>query len=1343
MIATHGNHCNFVLAGCRFFTLTHLDGSATVLPLAVAARGRMRASDFIPVVSQGSDKVNRNGILAPICIVICALFLGDLASPARSQPASSGEYRVYRIQHKHAADVERILSELLPPGAGFHLVCDKKSNSLLLRAAPELQDVARNLIQQADRPTRMADRSGQSQTVADDRPVVRAYSVPRSQMQSQERAIREFCEGRTSVRVTTSPETEQIFVLAPLVVHGQIDNLLAKVDSSLTQRHGSSGQAGHTTRPRGLPATGHDRSSTAGMLTNKTLQIRSAPIEQIERQLFGLFGQRLQRRPQREGDIHVLPLESGTVLQFQFDVPRRRVLVRGTVEAVDQFASLVAALDSAGQTGIQTKALRIERSAPGQVRQTVEAIQGDLPSRAKLGVPDDDDQSSAATERRQGPVRLVNYLFQEDSGDGGGAAGSNNGGVTRPPSLPSGPGLEDLEIQMLPDLDVIIVQGRDQDVEQFERIIRELERLSAETRPKIQIYWLKHTLGESVKEIVDEVQVDLVGGRQGRVSVTVLGKPNALLLIGWGEAVESVTELISKLDRPVAPESQFSVFALKYASAAVVDSTIAEFFSGRDGMGPTVQTAVDSRTNSLIVYAAPRDMLEVQRLIENMDVSESHAVSRVEIFPLENSLAVDVAQTLQQAITAASSGQAGRSAMLELLTVDEDGQQMLQSGMLDNINITPDSRNNNLIVTGPKQAMELVAAFIRYFDQPGERAYLKIFRVINGDATNLIQMLRSLIPSQVGQALGPQLSTAPEESSIVPLRFSVEVRSNSIIAVGSEGDLRLVEALLTRLDESESMNRRNAVYMLKNAPAVEVAQTVNEFLQSQRTLEAAEPGQSNPFQDLEREVIVVPEPVGNRLVVSATPRYFDEITQLIEKLDEPPPQVMIQVLIAEVTLNDLDELGVELGLQDSVLFDRSLLENLEKITRTTSVSDPNGIITTTTEEIIAASNTPGFSFNDKEIGNSGSEDSLGTAANVGGQALSNFALGRVSSNLDFGGLVLSASSQNLSVLIRALQETRQIRILSRPTIRTLDNQPAFIQVGQRVPRIVGSTTNQIGQSNTVELENVGLILGVTPRISPEGNVVMEIDAEKSKVGPEDEGIPISVSVDGTIVRSPRVDTITAQATVSAADRETVVLGGMIETQSEIVTRRAPYLAEIPILGQLFRYDSNQEQRMELLIILTPHVIRDAEDSEKIKQAEFARMNWCAADVYDIYGDAGIRFQSDVALPIDDSCTTEVIYPDSNPHGATELPSTEQPGFHELPPLGDPTMTVPAQPEPARNPNLMPPRPVEPRPSQPPTGGEQESNAWPLNPPVRPNPETSSRPVRQPTENAQMRWDINR
>ena len=108
-------------------------------------------------------------------------------------------------------------------------------------------------------------------------------------------------------------------------------------------------------------------------------------------------------------------------------------------------------------------------------------------------------------------------------------------------------------------------------------------------------------------------------------------------------------------------------------------------------------------------------------------------------------------------------------------------------------------------------------------------------------------------------------------------------------------------------------------------------------------------------------------------------------------------------------------------------------------------------------------------------------------------------VGRTNSALGFGGLVLSASSDAVSVLIRALQATQRVDVLSRPQITTLDNQTAYIQIGQRVPRITGSMSPQLatgGIFNTFDMINVGLILGVTPRISPEGMVVMEIDAEK-------------------------------------------------------------------------------------------------------------------------------------------------------------------------------------------------------------------------------------------------------
>ena len=484
---------------------------------------------------------------------------------------------------------------------------------------------------------------------------------------------------------------------------------------------------------------------------------------------------------------------------------------------------------------------------------------------------------------------------------------------------------------------------------------------------------------------------------------------------------------------------------------------------------------------------------------------------------------------------------------------------------------------------------------------------------------------------------------------MAPLRFSVDLRSNSIIATGSEGDLRIVEALLAKLDQSNLMQRKTTVYRLKNSPAIDVANAVNQYLFNRRQLESAVPGQDNPFSEIEREVVVVPEPIANKLILAATPRYFSEIKELIERLDESPPQVIIQVLIAEVALNHADEFGVELGLQDSVLFDRSLLGDLLTTSVTEQTSTPAGIVTTTQDLVQAATNIPGFAFNSLQpLGNSGSSTALTNAGDIGGQALSNFAVGRQNDQLGFGGLVLSASSKNLSILLRALRESRRVDVLSRPQIRTLDNQPAYIQVGQRVPRIVGSTVNQNGQSNSVSLENVGLILGVTPRVSPDGTVVMEIDAEKSSLGPEQDGIPVAVSVDGTVIRSPRVDTTTAQATVSATDGETIVLGGLITENGQYVHRSVPILGNIPIVEHLFRFDSHVKRRTELLIILTPHVIRTSEDNERIRQLEMARMSWCARDVFSLMDDTGYYPES--SFDHVETGDPEVIYPDLNPTG---------------------------------------------------------------------------------------------
>ena len=449
-------------------------------------------------------------------------------------------------------------------------------------------------------------------------------------------------------------------------------------------------------------------------------------------------------------------------------------------------------------------------------------------------------------------------------------------------------------------------------------------------------------------------------------------------------------------------------------------------------------------------------------------------------------------------------------------------------------------------------------------------------------------------------------------------------------------------------------------------------------------MQQTSPGVVNPFQQIESEVVVVPEVVSNALIVSATPRYFGDIMELVTKLDAEPPQVMIQVLIAQVKLQDQDEFGIELGLQDSILFNRSLLGNLVTTTTSTQTSTPSGIVTQTGQNVLGANNEPGFNWNNKPLGNSGSDKALASSRTIGGQGLSSFDVGRLNTDLGFGGLVLSASSESVSALIRALQETRRLEVLSRPQVMTLDNQPAFVQVGQRVPRIASASITQVGQQNNIVLENVGLILGVTPRISPDGRVVMEVDAEKSELGTVENGIPVTTS-GNQVIKSPTIDLTTAQTTVSAIDGETIVIGGLITKSAETINRRVPYLSDIPLVGLLFRYDAHKKLRTEMLIILTPHVVRCPEDAERVRRIEESRMNWCLCDVDAIHGPAD--FCAKNAL-----LSAPVIYPDTNPRGKLAPPAESEgsgPLQESMPEAIPPGVEIPLSKKPASTPAASP------------------------------------------------------
>ncbi|QDU78596.1 Type II secretion system protein D precursor [Polystyrenella longa] len=1185
---------------------------------------------------------------------------GQTVDTDTKNESNATKFEVYQLQHQSPTYVKTLLQGFLKDQADrVETGAIEEQQLLIVRGPEEVHQLVADLIKKVDKKTTAAP----GKKPAELNPALNSAPLAEQSMETircrpdsllaAQQIARKFLETEPGSKVTIEPQNSLLLVLASPRKYQELNQKLTAARLLVEK-----------TALVNVPGASRNNRAEAGRNIEDMYYPRYHSADRLEQKIQQLLGKRLIRDPQRTAGRYQIQSRDGARLTLEFQSEQNRLFMTGREGLVDQFAELVHSLDSSTEVGAaKVSIVPVRNSKPETVRKAIKAYmsgyRAEQGAEAKPAVPEGEPQSMVAPQKEgiqqinfQNGLNPNNLSFQIE-----GNPNDLDMDLDDEARLRSRLGelSNNVQIQTLDDLDLIILRGRDEDVQEISRIIEQIEQLSIDAEPEIEVIPLKHVSGRSLEALANQISEQLVGGRQGRAFVTALGNPNSILLIGWGEAFGAMKELVERLDEPVDPESEMQLFALEHADATAAMQSVLQFFTPQGGLSPTVNVITDNRTNSLIVRGAPRDLLQVSALIKRLDLPGGEAVNQVRTYKLKNTLANDLAAVIQEAINAArGQGAGGKSKVLELLTVDAEGEKLLKTGALQDVRITPDPRTNTLIISAPEDSLALLDALIDQLDrEPTEQAQIKVFRIVNGDAASLIQMLRALIPSSTGLALGPQLPGSGGETSLIPLRFSIDERTNSIIASGSTNDLALIEALLIRLDAKDVLERKTTVYKLRNAPAFDVYEAINEFLRDERRVREAATEATNRFLQVEREVVVVSEEVSNSIILSATPEYYDRILGLIKELDEQPPMVMIQVLIAELALNDTDEFGVELGLQDSLLFDRSLLGDLLTTTNTTQVTNANGVTTITEEIIQGATNQPGFDFNNNPLGNSGSTKSLSTAGDVAGQAISHFDVGRVNSQLGFGGLVLSAGSENINILVRALKESRRLDVLSRPQIMTLDNQPAFIQVGERVPRVVNTTLNQFGQVNTVELENVGLIVAVTPRISPEGNVVMEIDAEKSELGSEAEGIPISTSADGEVLRSPRINLTTASTTVSADNGETIILGGLITKSTSKVARRVPYLADIPILGDLFRFDSRAVRRTELMIILTPYIINNPQDMERLKQIEEARMHWCAADISAIHYDTGYC--------LDGSCDLEtelqVIFPDDDPRGVMPPPET--------------------------------------------------------------------------------------
>lgn len=981
----------------------------------------------------------------------------------------------------------------------------------------------------------------------------------------------------------------------------------------------------------------------------ETIALWNASAGEFESRLLDTMGGRMTSRRRPDGRAeYLLSISKDRGPSLWIDAGSNRVHIEGRESAVRGAAQLVHALDAPPSAeGVGVRCVSVPPARKKEIDSLVQAVRMDERSRAATGVNPAPGAPVRPVAMQQGgnsdvesplgppaPDSPRNGLSPEPRTER-----SETAPVAEPGAEPSGePALEPVgggrlvapvQVQVLEGMDALIIRGRPEDVKRVADLIRQIEEYSKAITPATEVVLLKHVDSTALGTLLDQLYEEVLSAREGTVSITPLAAPNALLLIGRPESVEKIKALIQQLDQPISPTARFQVFRLKSVPATEAQENITSFFeedgaSDDTAMKPRVQVVADFRSNSLIVRANPNDMAEVAAIIARIDSGDSDAFNEVRIFKLKNASAETLGPVLQDAITGQMYGQRARtgpsamtgvaraedyekkSTRLKLVTIDAKGQAILNSGILTDAQVTADPRTNGLIVTASADSMPLIAALIRELDSPPSiESQVKVFTLVNGDATNMATMLQNIFGAAVaGDELAVRTGIIPEETSLVGLNFAVDIRTNSIIVTGSAGALTVVEAVLARLDGSDPRERKTAVFRIKNIQAADVATVINQYLTTKRDIETANPDILSVFEQIEREVIVVAEPASNSVIISATPRYFEDIMRLVDEIDRRQPMIMIQVVIAEVSLGNFSEFGVELGLEDSILFNRNLATGGLAI--------------------------PGTLFSN--------------GLNTGARGVTSLGTGQVNTDLSFGGLVLNASSESVSVLVRALQSCSRMKVLSRPQIMTLDNEPAQIVVGEDVPFITGTSFSEFGQQNSVDYREVGLILTVTPRVSAEGLVVMEIVATNSKVGPIDEGIPVSVA-GGEVIRSPRIQMISAQTVVSSMNGQTVVMGGLIIEDDRLVSRRVPWISSIPLVGNLFKYESRTKDRKELLIIMTPRIVENAAEADRIAQVEASRLHWCRSDVQRLHG--GYGGDPFFACPTPDG-GPHVIYPDETP-----------------------------------------------------------------------------------------------
>jgi general secretion pathway protein D len=435
-------------------------------------------------------------------------------------------------------------------------------------------------------------------------------------------------------------------------------------------------------------------------------------------------------------------------------------------------------------------------------------------------------------------------------------------------------------------------------------------------------------------------------------------------------------------------------------------------------------------------------------------------------------------------------------------------------------------------------------------------------------------------------------------------RIIPDVRTNSLVLIATRADMSIIEELIVKLDIRTPEGRGQIhVYYLQYANAEELAQVLTaQAGEIARTLTpSTTPGGQPPPGALpptpgglpptsttgtptRRQGVVggttasgisiVADKPTNSLVITAPPEAYTLLKEIIQKLDVRRSQVLVESLIAEVTMNRAEQLGVEWR----------------------AINSPNG-----TQIFASSTGSPQTGLLNQTlgpIGGSGTNGSTGGLANaLTSLASQGFLIGllrTITITPDPSNPNSSIQLLNIPLLLKAFQGDTNVNILSTPNLLTTDNEEAEIVIGEQRPFLrqaqdtpLGGVAASTSTIRTFDFKDTGITLRVTPQISQGKTVRLKLDQKVEAF--------VSESEVGAVTTTKRQ----AKTTVIVDDNQTIVIGGLISNDNNEAKSSVPCLGNIPLFGFVFKQTSASKRKTNLLIFLTPHIITSPEDIDRI------------------------------------------------------------------------------------------------------------------------------------------------